>query len=200
MSSLLCLDALVCERDGQPLFGPISLTIEAGEGVELVGKNGSGKSTLLRTLAGLHTQYSGHFTASDLLYQGHLIGLDPLLTVLENLQWFSSVDGDASTDLSKLFDLLDTFGLLAKAHTLCHALSAGQQRRLAMVRWTLSSRKLWLLDEPITALDEQGQGLLLACLQQHCAAGGAVLYATHAALNLSPKTELCLQAVEDRLC
>jgi heme exporter protein A len=73
-------------------------------------------------------------------------------------------------------------------------MSAGQQRRVAMARWVLSSRKLWLLDEPLTALDASAQGLLRDIIAEHCANGGAVICATHNAIAIDGKSELILDA------
>jgi heme exporter protein A len=71
-------------------------------------------------------------------------------------------------------------------------MSAGQQRRVAMARWLLSSRKLWLLDEPLTALDASAQDLLRDVIAEHCATGGAVICATHHAIAIDGKSELRL--------
>jgi len=59
-----------------------------------------------------------------------------------------------------------------------------------MARWLLDPAPLWLLDEPYTSLDQQGQGLLNEILSQHCAAGGAVLAATHVALEVAHRSVL----------
>ena len=87
----LQFDALACQRDGRVLFAALNLVVEAGTCVELLGANGAGKSTLLRTLAGLHSQYQGSFVAPPGVYQGHRLGLDELLTPMENLAWFSGL-------------------------------------------------------------------------------------------------------------
>ena len=77
--------ALSCQRDQRDLFEPLNLVVGPGECIELLGPNGSGKSTLLRTLAGLHSQYQGEYNSVAAVYQGHRLGLDELLTPLENL-------------------------------------------------------------------------------------------------------------------
>ncbi len=58
-------------------------------------------------------------------------------------------------------------------------LSAGQQRRVALARLWLSPAPLWILDEPLTAIDKQGVSTLLALFVQHAAKGGMVLLTTH---------------------
>ena len=125
--------------------------VAAGDCVELVGPNGSGKSTLLRTLAGLHSQYRGDFNRVESVYQGHRFGLDELLSPLENLAWFAGLQGQ-QLDRHHALEALERLGLLAEAHTACHRLSAGQQRRAGIARWLLAAPSLWLLDEPFTAV------------------------------------------------
>ena len=188
---LLDVNALSCERGGRRLFSPISLSVLPGDYVELVGANGSGKSTLLRTLAGLHSQFAGEYRSKDALYQGHRLGLDGLLTSLENLAWLAGLE-DHTLDHDITLNALDRAGVLTKAYSPCSAMSAGQQRRVAMARWLLSSRKLWLLDEPLTALDASAQDLLRNVIAEHCATGGAVICATHHAIAIDGKSELRL--------
>ena len=188
---MLTLQELVCERDGRGLFAPVSLTVGAGDYVELMGANGAGKSTLLRTLAGLHSRYQGAFTAADGLFQGHRLGLDGLLTPLENFAWFAALENRQQDHESSL-DALQQAGVVAQAYQPCSEMSAGQQRRVAMARWLVSVRKLWLLDEPLTALDASGQALMAQIISDHCQAGGAVVCATHSALPIPGKRSLTL--------
>lgn len=190
---LLSVNALSCERGGRRLFSPLTLSVLPGDYVELIGANGSGKSTLLRTLAGLHSQFTGEYLSQDVLYQGHRLGLDGLLTPLENLAWFAGLE-DQTLDHEATLNALQRAGVLTKAYSLCSAMSAGQQRRVAMARWLLSARKLWLLDEPLTALDASAQDLLRDVIAEHCANGGAVICATHNAIAIDGKSELVLDA------
>ena len=190
---LLSVNALSCERGGRRLFSPLTLSVLPGDYVELIGANGSGKSTLLRTLAGLHSQFTGEYRSQDVLYQGHRLGLDGLLTPLENLAWFAGLE-DQTLDHEATLNALQRAGVLTKAYSLCSAMSAGQQRRVAMARWLLSARKLWLLDEPLTALDSSAQDLLRDVIAEHCANGGAVICATHNAIAIDGKSELVLDA------
>ena len=190
---MLTLNALSCERDGQALFLPLDLEVESGDFIELRGANGSGKSTLLRTLAGLHSQHSGRYRTNPFLYHGHRLGLDGLLSPLENLSWFADMEG-LEIHRDALLEALETTGVLSKAFALCNTLSAGQQRRTAMARWLVSQKALWLLDEPVTALDTDAQALLQSILTEHCASGGAVVCATHSPVDVADKVTVTLQA------
>jgi heme exporter protein A len=127
------------------------------------------------------------------IYLGHADGLKAGLTVGENLKFWHDLDGapqagqaprgDAiKRDPDEVAAALDLFGLVPLADLPARFLSAGQRRRTTLARLALArarSAQLWLLDEPTTALDQQGQGLLLALIERHCAAAGQVMLASH---------------------
>ncbi len=166
------------------LFRDLDLDLRGGDVVELTGPNGSGKTTLLRCLAGLTSDFGGEIShASALLYMGHRGGLNLQLTPLQNLSWSAAIEGsDASTE--NLSSLLDRVGLAGYELTPCHHLSAGQQRRAALARLGFGTAALWLLDEPLTALDDAGCALVQGLLERHRRAGGAALCATHQSLRI----------------
>jgi len=81
-------------------------------------------------------------------------------------------------------DAMRTFGLLPLAELPGQYLSAGQKRRLALARLQLCARPLWLLDEPLAALDTAGKKLVAETVAAHCASGGMVVAATHDPLGV----------------
>ena len=183
---LLEITEISCVREGRTLFGGFSLAVLAGECVELTGPNGSGKSTLLRCISGLFPDFDGHITSSAFEYLGHRAGIATLLSPLENLRWYQSF----SVSPEDLWTLLEKVGLLGYEEMPCQNLSAGQQRRVALARLIIGGRPLWLLDEPFTALDRNGQDLVKALLEGHLASGGAAICATHQPLELEGVTAL----------
>lgn len=183
------LQELACRRDERRVFEPVSDVIQARECVEVLGPNGAGKTTLLRTLAGIHSQYEGAYRCEDFLYQGHRVGLDELLDPVQNLRWFGALQGQVPSE-QQLADALTRVGMFAYAMTPCQRLSQGQQRRVAMARWLLSPASVWLLDEPYTSLDRDGQQLLNDLLAEHCDGGGSVLCATHTPLTVGGARQL----------
>lgn len=181
---LLDVNGLGCVREGRRLFQDLNLTLSPGECVALIGPNGSGKSTLLRCIAGLYPDYEGTIEAAELSYLGHRPGVSPGLPVLENLRWYAALAG-VHADEPALIARLDAVGLAGYEDVLCARLSAGQQRRVALARLGLDESPLWLLDEPFTALDTGGQGLVRQLMADHRARGGSVLCATHQDLGVS---------------
>ncbi|HCY04435.1 MAG TPA: heme ABC exporter ATP-binding protein CcmA [Gammaproteobacteria bacterium] len=198
VGALVQIVDLSCQRDHRDLFEPLNLAVLGGACIELMGPNGSGKSTLLRTLAGLHSQYRGTVMSVASVYQGHRLGLDELLSPLENLAWFAGLQ-DQRLDRVQALEVLARLGLLSEAHTACYRLSAGQQRRVAIARWLLAPHALWLLDEPFNALDVQSQALLNQLISEHCRGGGAVVCATHLMLQTDDKITVNLEPCDETM-
>jgi heme exporter protein A len=184
-ATLLTGRGLRCERDGRLLFDDLSIELGAGEIVELTGPNGSGKTTLLRILAGLTGDFDGAVERyGRLSYIGHRGGLNPQLTALENLRWYAVIEGYDASD-AQMQRLLAEVGLAGYEDTPCQQLSAGQQRRAALARLGFDGGGVWLLDEPLTALDADGARVVRSLLGRHCAVGGSALCATHQPLGVA---------------
>ncbi|MCZ6620144.1 MAG: heme ABC exporter ATP-binding protein CcmA [Gammaproteobacteria bacterium] len=179
--SLLTTVDLRCERDGRTLFADLQIKLGRGECLVVVGPNGSGKSTLLRCVAGLFPDYEGAVEITRALYLGHKLGINLLLTARENLHWYEGLTGQASL----VSEVLERVGMAGYEHVVCQRLSAGQQRRVGLARLLICNASMWLLDEPLTALDEAGQGLVTGLISDHLATGGGVFCATHQPLAVA---------------
>lgn len=171
------------------LFHDLGLSLSPGECLELRGPNGSGKSTLLRAIAGLYPDYTGTIDAAESLYLGHRPGISGLLTARENLRWYAALrPGDAGVDQA-----LAQVGMAGFERVPCQQMSAGQQRRVGLARLILCPAPLWLLDEPLTALDQAGQQLVRSLIHAQTGRDGAVLCATHQPLGLPGAGVLSLE-------
>lgn len=220
MQDRLTAAHIFLSRGRRQLLSDLAFTLEPGQWLALLGPNGSGKSTLLRALCGLHSfdqapelHFAGqaikslaHCPDLRLIFQGHAPGWKDGLSTLENLRWQSRLDqcGESTLGDRALEEALDHCGIAPQRHLPFAVLSAGQRRRLAMSRLCLSlwahpvpnrmdrrRRKLcWLLDEPGTALDDQGQALMGRLLEQLLEQGGFAIVATHGTIPASPKAAL----------
>ena len=186
---------LSCRRGGRPVVRNISFTLARGELLALTGRNGSGKTTLLRALALLVTADEGgiRWQGADIRHArdgwrrqiawlGHLDGLKGDLSVRENLATACHLR-EASAD--RVDEALAAFDLAPLANRAARTLSAGQRRRAALARVVAAAAPLWLLDEPLNALDAPSQAALRAALAAHLAAGGLAIAATHAPLDVA---------------
>ncbi|WP_447553856.1 cytochrome c biogenesis heme-transporting ATPase CcmA [Vreelandella sp. EE22] len=199
MSLRLQARQLACERDDRLLFQGLDVDINAGEILRVEGPNGSGKTTLLKILSAQLNDYRGelyyngeslrkrrdHFLA-NLLYLGHAPGVKAGLTGLENLAWYQALSGEPACEAA-CERALWKVGLAGFEDVPAGQLSAGQARRVALARLTLTARALWVLDEPFTAIDRDGVGALEETLAAHARQGGSVVITTHHALSESRK-------------
>ncbi|WP_331347074.1 cytochrome c biogenesis heme-transporting ATPase CcmA [Cellvibrio sp. UBA7661] len=190
---LLELLGLGCERDERLLFSGLDLRLFAGDVVQIGGPNGAGKTTLLRAIAGISTDYHGQVRylgqalpaaawefAGDSLYLGHLPGIKKSLTPAENLAWYQAQTGAVVS----IDEALRLVGLYGYEDTPCYQLSAGQLRRVALARLHLSRARIWILDEPFTAIDKLGVSQLESLIAQQSSKGGVVILTSHQDLNL----------------
>jgi len=198
-SQTFTFDEISLERNNQFLFQKISCSLTNGDILQISGANGSGKSTLLRILAGLLEPESGSILwqkkciyqntktyKRELHYLGHQNGIKTSLTVRENLKHYCALNY-AAYKQSDIIILASKLKLKHALDTQASLLSAGQLRRLSLAKLLLNPHRLWLLDEPATALDAEGQTLLMDLILQHQSRGGITILATHQPLLLSVK-------------
>ncbi|KGY07137.1 cytochrome c biogenesis heme-transporting ATPase CcmA [Vibrio sinaloensis] len=189
---MLEVSQLTAIRDERILFESLSFSIDSGELVQIEGRNGTGKTTLLRIITGLGDRDQGEIFWNgesiesnrdafheDLLFLGHSTGIKRDLTAYENLRFYLSVHSKASIDKETIYQALTKVGLAGREDVPVAQLSAGQQRRVALARLWLSQHKLWILDEPLTAIDKQGVKVLEALFLNHAEQGGIVMLTTH---------------------
>lgn len=192
-------------RGDRRLFAGLNLGLESGELLYVHGPNGSGKTTLLRMLCGLVMPAEGEVCwqgktiralgddyRRELLYLGHAVALKDDLTGLENLRIAAALSGMA-VDGAWAEEALAALGLAGFEDLPVRVLSQGQKRRVALARLQLSlassreggGARLWILDEPFTALDKAAVGALEKVLAAHLERGGIVVLTTHQEVALT---------------
>lgn len=189
---------LSCEKQDRILFENIHLHIEAGELVLLRGENGAGKTSLLRILVGLSQPQSGAVSingddvhqdinqaSSHLVYFGHKLGVSGLLTPIENLHFWGQQHQLNVTE-QHIIDILERLGLEGLETLPVKHLSQGQQRRVSLARlWLKQDAKLWVLDEPMTALDVQMVAQVEHKITEFLRSGGAVIMTSHQRITIA---------------
>ena len=198
MSGALEVRGLSCRRGDARLFTDLAFEIAPGAALAVRGPNGSGKTTLLRCVAGLTRPDGGEIRwrgspvesrdtswRAEIAWSGHLAAIKDDLTTEENLAFALRLRGAvvAKRDLAQA---LEHAGLGARKRLAARRLSAGQRRRIGLARLSLDPATLWVLDEPLTALDEEGQAYFASLLSRHLDKGGLALVATHHPLAIEP--------------
>lgn len=172
MTSLLRFQQVALRRGGRLLFEDFDLSLASGDAVQVAGPNGSGKSSLIRLAAGLLEAERGQVERTRHALADDNLALDRELPLRRALQfWGATVD-----------PAMEALGLSELAEVPVRLLSSGQAKRATLARVAASGARLWLLDEPLNALDADAADRLGRLIERHLAAGGAVLAASHQAL------------------
>lgn len=172
MTGVLRFEKTALRRGGRLLFQDLSFTVAPGDALQVAGPNGSGKSSLLRLAAGLLRPEEGQVERARLALADDSLALDRELALGEALRFWGGADDEA----------LAAFGLAHLAVVPVRLLSSGQAKRATLARVAASGAPLWLLDEPMNALDVDGAERLSGVIDRHRAQGGAVVSASHQAL------------------
>lgn len=206
-SGRIVIDRISKSYSGHRVLHDISLTVEPGEVVTLIGPSGSGKSTLLRTINHLETVDAGSVTidgeyigyrrhgdrlhelpAREVLRRRTRVGivfqnfnLFPHLTAAENIAEAPVALRRLSKDaaLARAAELLAEVGLADKAHHYPRQLSGGQQQRVAIARALALAPDVLLFDEPTSALDPELVGDVLAVIRRLADSGTTLIIVTH---------------------
>jgi heme exporter protein A len=188
---MLSAHGLSCVRGERPLFAGVDLALEPGQWLHVRGANGVGKTSLLRLLAGLSQPAEGEIRwqgepiadcaalyRSNLLFLGHQGALKDDLTALENIELAGALDGSPAPR-AEVGAALRRFGLQGREELPVRVLSAGQKRRVLLARLLTRKARLWVLDEPFTALDAKAVTMLSDLIAEHVAQGGMAVVTSH---------------------
>ena len=193
---MLEIQSLECVRDDRLLFSELSFTLADSEVLQIEGANGCGKTSLLRIICGLRLAEAGKVNwcgesiqrnredfYANMVYIGHLPCIKGDLTVLENVRALLDTRSLSVSD-QVIEAALIRVGLESYDDVPGKALSSGQRRRILLAFVELAKAKLWVLDEPLTALDVQGVQLMESMILEHKQAGGSVIFTTHHGMQL----------------
>ena len=196
-----------CDRAGAPIVRGVDLALAPGEAVQLFGPNGSGKTSLLALFAGhirpaegtLRWRCAGEETGpspfgGSVFFLGHEASVKSALTAEENLLFWASLYGLQGAEARRrVREALAHLNISPLRAVRAGRLSAGQRRRIDLARALLAEREVWLLDEPVAALDSDGDRIVGGVIARHLERGGLAVIATHDNLDVvSRRVELRL--------
>ncbi len=190
MESVVSFCGAICLLGRFPALAGVDLDVRAGEIVLLQGPNGAGKTTVLRACAGLVPVVDGQASVLgfDLKAErravraqvgllGHASGLYDDLTVADNVRFWAKAGRALPADADAAMARLGLDGRLSNVTVA--RLSAGQRRRVSLAVLVARRPRLWLLDEPHAALDQDGRDLVDGLMADAVDAGATVLFASH---------------------
>ncbi|WP_170341126.1 ABC transporter ATP-binding protein [Ruegeria arenilitoris] len=192
----LTIETVCKDRGKTRVLSDISLTLEPGQRVALLGHNGAGKSTLIKSILGLTPIQAGTIRIGaaapgsaqarrDTAYLPEAVSFHPALTGREQLTLFAKLSGSRA-DVPAL---LDRVGLGDAMDRRIGAYSKGMRQRLGLAQVLLGQPKLALLDEPTSGLDPISRQDLYAIIDELAAQGTAVLIASHALTEVEARTD-----------
>ena len=188
---MLLINNLSFFRDDNLIFENLNLSLGNGQITQLRGKNGSGKTTFLKVILNLLTSKTG-----EIFWEGQNVNKNIFnfynqityiadhntssrkLSVLDNINFWKGLSSSKISD-EDIFLLLETFNLEKYIRTETMYLSAGEVKKLELLRLILEKRKLWILDEPYNHLDDLSIEILNQTFIDHTNNNGIVLFASH---------------------
>ncbi len=188
---MLLINNLSFFRDSNLIFENINISIGNGQITQIRGKNGSGKTTFLKVILNILISNTG-----EVFWEGKNINKNIFnfynqitfisdhstssrkLTVIDNINFWKGLSSSKISDEDILL-LLETFNLKKYIKTEIMYLSAGEIKKLELLRLILEKRKLWILDEPYNHLDDLSIEILNQTFVDHTNNNGIVLFASH---------------------
>jgi heme exporter protein A len=174
---LLSFEQVTVVRGGRLLSTGLDLQLGPGEALHVAGPNGSGKSSLIRLAAGLLQPAEGRVQAASIALSDERLALDRELPLGQAIGFWARLKVGPGID-----EALERFRLSHLSKVPVRMLSTGQAKRASLARVAASPALLWLLDEPLNGLDDDGVECLAAAIYRHRGNGGAVLAASHVPL------------------
>tara|TARA_B100002019_G_C21263433_1_gene598026 strand:- start:513 stop:1163 length:651 start_codon:yes stop_codon:yes gene_type:complete len=171
------------------IFKDLNFSVKSGDLIKITGPNGSGKTTLLRLLNRITLPDKGEVVYGPNLQPNEVSIVSQNqrsfflnLTVMNNLQFFSDINGNIVGDSQKkINEQLEKFGLLHKSNSQMSSLSSGQLKKIAIIRSLLARPKILLLDEVNSTLEESARKSISEYVVNELNGkfGTAVIWTTH---------------------
>lgn len=207
----ISIDDVAQRLGGRWVLRGLSLRLDPGECVAVVGHNGSGKTTLLRVLSTVlrPTRGGGSIFGHDLVREADAVrascamlnhggGLYGDLTATENLAFAQRMMGER-VDVEAIRHALDRVGIGPFANTRVRTFSSGMQRRTAVARLYLRAARLLLLDEPYNSLDGDGVALVDELLASVRANNGAAVVVLHDLERTNTEFDRVIELAQGRI-
>ncbi len=201
---MILVKELSVERSNKKIFENINLSLGSGKIVLLKGKNGSGKTTLLKTIINIIEPSSGsiYWKGKPLKknlydYYNHITYIGDKTTSLRQLSVKENINiwkkiFLSKTSKSQIKNILKTMRLDRYLNQKVNELSFGETKKLELLRLILEDKKIWILDEPLSNLDEETIDILAQTFQDHRSKEGSIIFSSHQNSEIGVSEEIRL--------
>ena len=180
---LLEVKNISLSRNDNSILSNINLELNTSSVINIHGRNGCGKTSLLKIIVGI-TEPTGGVINNNILsndnknitYIGHKHGIKNNLTLSENILFEPSIYNDKHKNID---DMIKRYQMDKYKDYLSKNLSHGQKKKISLIKASLSNAKVWVIDEPYSALDKDAIKILDSCIDEHLSNKGSVIMTNH---------------------
>ena len=201
---MILVKDLSIERSNKKIFENVNLSLGSGKIILLKGKNGSGKTTLLKALLNLIEPSSGAIYWKGKLLKKNLYNFFnhvtyiadrtsslSKLSVKENIKIWKKIFLSNISN-SQVENILKTLKLDIYLDQKVNSLSFGETKKLEFLRLIIENKKIWILDEPLSNLDDESIDVIAQTFEDHRSKEGSIIFSSHqeSAINVSEEVLL----------
>ena len=201
---MILVKDLCIERSDKKIFENINLSLGSGKIILLKGKNGSGKTTLLKAILNLIEPSSGAIYWKGKLLKKHLYDFFnhvtfiadktsslSKLSVHENINIWKKIFSSKISN-SQIENILQTLKLDTFVNQKVNSLSFGETKKLELLRLIIENKKIWILDEPLSNLDDETIDVIGQTFEDHRSKEGSIIYSSHQESEINVSEEVVL--------
>ena len=201
---MILVKNLSVQRSNKTIFEDINLSLGSGNITILKGNNGSGKTTLLKTILNLIEPSSGtiYWKGKPLkknLYDfyNHVTYIADKtsslnkLTVKDNIYIWKKIFLSKINE-DQIINILETLKLNTYLNHKVNSLSFGEAKKLEFLRLIIEDKKIWLLDEPLSNLDDESIDVIKQTFEDHCSKNGSIIFSSHQDSEINVTEEIVL--------